>query len=150
MHVVSVRDNPEIIEAAINYIQSIWANPKSMRVYEDCISTCIVSDNGLPQWYLLFDDEIIVGCVGLITNDFISRMDLFPWLCALYIEPKYRGNNYSKLLIDRVIIDTKKAGFNKLFLCTDHVGYYEKFGFNYLAQGYHPWGEESRIYKRVL
>ena len=77
-------------------------------------------------------------------------MDLFPWLCALYIEPKYRGNNYSKLLIDRVIIDTKKAGFNKLFLCTDHVGYYEKFGFNYLAQGYHPWGEESRIYKRVI
>ena len=150
MHVVSVRDNPEIIESAINYIQSIWANPKSMRVYEDCISNCIESDNGLPQWYLLFDDEIIVGCVGLITNDFISRMDLFPWLCALYIEPKYRGNNYSKLLIDRVIIDTKKAGFDKLFLCTDHVGYYEKFGFNYLAQGYHPWGEESRIYKRVI
>ena len=150
MHVVSVRDNPEIIKSAINYIQSIWANPKSMRVYEDCISNCIESDNDLPQWYLLFDDEIIVGCVGLITNDFISRMDLFPWLCALYIEPKYRGNNYSKLLIDRVIIDTKKAGFDKLFLCTDHVGYYEKFGFNYLAQGYHPWGEESRIYKSVI
>lgn len=150
MHVLSVRDNPEIIESAINYIQSIWANPKSMRVYEDCISNCIESDNGLPQWYLFFDDEIIIGCVGLITNDFISRMDLFPWLCALYIEPKYRGNNYSKLLIDRVIIDTKKAGFKKLFLCTDHVGYYEKFGFNYLAQGYHPWGEESRIYKRVI
>lgn len=133
MHVVSVRDNPKIIESAINYIQSIWANPKSIRVYEDCISNWIESDNGLPQWYLLFDDEIIVGCVGLITNDFISRMDLFPWLCALYIEPKYRGNNYSKLLIDRAIIDTKKAGFDKLFLCSDHVGYYEKFGFNYLA-----------------
>ncbi len=38
MHVVSVRDNPKIIESAINYIQSIWANPKSIRVYEDCIS----------------------------------------------------------------------------------------------------------------
>lgn len=150
MNIVSVRENPEIIHKAISYFQLIWANPKSMKVYEDCILNSLDSDNGLPQWYLLKDEEKIIGCAGLITNDFISRMDLFPWLCALYIEPSYRGNNYSKQLIDKVIDDTKKAGYDKLYLCTDHIGYYEKFGFNYLAQGYHPWGEESRIYKRVL
>ena len=77
-------------------------------------------------------------------------MDLFPWLCALYIDNKYRGNNYAKLLIDKAIIDTNLAGYSNLYLCTDHIGYYEKFGFTYLAQGYHPWGEESRIYKKVL
>lgn len=150
MHVESVRENPRITQDAIKYIQSKWANPNSLKVYEDCISNCINSNNGLPQWYLLLDQDKIIGCAGLITNDFISRMDLFPWLCALYIDNKYRGNNYAKLLIDKAIIDSKLAGYSNLYLCTDHIGYYEKFGFTYLAQGYHPWGEESRIYKKVL
>jgi len=146
MHIKSVRENPEVKQLAIKYFQSIWANPNSMKVYEDCITSSLLSDNGLPQWYLLFDEENIIGCAGLITNDFISRMDLFPWLCALYIDPNYRGNNYSELLINKIIYDTKKAGYHNLYLCTDHIGYYEKYGFSYLAQGYHPWGEESRIY----
>lgn len=150
MHVESVRENPNLTKDAIIYIQSKWANPNSLKVYEDCISNCIHSNNSLPQWYLLMDQEKIIGCAGLITNDFISRMDLFPWLCALFIDEKYRGNNYAKLLIDKAIIDTKLAGYSNLYLCTDHVGYYEKFDFTYLAQGYHPWKEESRIYKKVL
>lgn len=146
MKIISVRDNPEYKEMAIKYIQDSWPEISPV-IYENCISNCTESVQALPQWYLLELNEQIIGCAGLITNDFISRMDLYPWICAIYIDDEYRGNAYSSLLIEKAKEDTKAAGFKHLNLCTDHIGFYEKFGFTYIGQGYHPWEEESRIYQ---
>lgn len=150
MKIISVRENPEYVDIAIKYFQEKWANTESMMVYEDCIKNSISAETEIPQWYLLYNGENIAGCAGLITNDFISRMDLYPWLCALYIEEEYRGNSYGRLLIEKAETDALKGGFNDLYLCTDHIGFYEHYGFEYIGMGYHPWGESSRIYKIKL
>lgn len=149
MKIISVRQHPEYAEKAIKYFQESWTEVPAV-IYEDCILNSITAKQFLPQWYLLEKDNEIIGCAGLITNDFISRMDLYPWLCAMFIDENHRGNNYGLLLIDQAEKDTKEAGFKYLNLCTDHIGYYERYGFNYIGQGYHPWGEESRIYQAEL
>jgi len=150
MRVISVRENPEYVDLAIAYFQKRWANEDSAPVYDDCIRHCVDAAAPLPQWYLLMDGDAIAGGAGLITNDFISRMDLYPWLCALYIEPSYRGNALSGLLIDRCKEDAKRFGYRKLYLCSDHVGFYERFGFVRIGTGYHPWGETSGIFEISL
>ena len=86
MKVIHLREHPEYLQEAIAYFQSKWASPASMKVYEDSL-THSFADTDLPQWFLLVDNQAaavpsIIGCGGLITNDFISRMDLMPWLCA--------------------------------------------------------------------
>jgi N-acetylglutamate synthase-like GNAT family acetyltransferase len=116
-------------------------------MYDDCFAHAPNAEGKLPEWYALADGNRIVGCAGLIANDFISRQDLWPWLCALYIEPDMRGRALGRLLIERARADARRAGFAHIYLCTDHIGYYEKYGFTYVGQGYHPWGEESRIYE---
>ncbi len=150
MNLISVREHPKEADAVIAYFQKHWASADSRMVYDDCIRSCISAANPLPQWYLLCQDEKIIGGTGLITNDFISRMDLYPWICALYIEEDYRGNAYGQLLLERAKEDARKAGFPYVYLCTDHVGYYEHYGFEYIGTGYHPWGESSRIYRAKL
>lgn len=150
MNIISIRQYPEFTDTAIKYFQSRWASNESKMVYEDCMTSCINSDSSLPQWYLLYDNDTIVGGAGLITNDFISRMDLCPWLCALYIEEEYRGHDYGNLLIQRIKKDSREHGFQSLYLCTHHIGYYEHYDFDYFANGYHPWGESSRIYEAKL
>ena len=150
MEIISVKESPEYKDKAIKYFQSKWASPNSMKVYENCISNCITAIGPLPQWYLLINDDKIIGCAGLITNDFISRMDLYPWVCALYIEEEYRGKSYGSLLLEQAKKDASIGGFANLYLATDHVGCYEKYGFNYIGTGYHPWGDSSRIYGIAL
>lgn len=146
MQIISIRNNPSYEEEAIAYFQKAWPSVLP-EMYKDSIHHCIHAKNPLPQWYLLQKEGKTIGCAGLITNDFISRGDLYPWLCALFIEEKYRGNAYATLLMDRIKEDTKSIGFETLYLCTEHVGYYEKYGFQYIGDGHHPWGELSRIYQ---
>jgi GNAT superfamily N-acetyltransferase len=149
MKLISVREQPSYKDKAIAYFQKSWKSVLPI-IYEDCITHCINARNPLPQWYLLIKDEEIIGCAGLIVNDFISRGDLYPWICALFIEEQHRGNAYATLLMEKAKEDAKNAGFDYVYLCTEHIGYYEKYNFTYIGQGYHPWGETSRIYEYKL
>ncbi|HGM4807946.1 TPA: GNAT family N-acetyltransferase [Serratia marcescens] len=150
MDMISVRQAPELAPRAIAYFQRHWATAETLMMYEDAINRSLGATNPLPQWYLLMENDQILGCAGLITNDFISRGELYPWLCALYVEETQRGRGYGAKLIEHVAAETRRLGFPQLHLCTDLEGYYERSGFVYNGLGYHPWGEASRVYSRVL
>lgn len=51
------------------------------------------------------------------------------------------------MLIEKAKEDAQKFGFANMYLSTEHIGYYEKYGFSYIGDGYHPWDDQSRIYK---
>ena len=149
MKIISIRENPDFKNTAIAYFQKSWPSvlPK---IYEDAIGNSISARMDLPQWYLLQIGEDIIGCAGLITNDFISRGDLYPWICALFIDESHRGNAFGKLLIDKAKTDAKNSGFKHVYLCTSLNGYYEKYGFVHIGDGHHPWDESSKIYELEL
>ena len=149
MKIVNIKEHSEYQEIMTNYFITHWASDDSKMVYVDCIENSKSKDS-LSNWYLLLDEDKVIGCAGLISNDFVSRMDLLPYLCALYIEEDYRGHNYGSLLIEKIKEDVSKMGYDYLYLCSDHVGYYEHFGFNRIATGYHPWGETSEIFRCLV
>ena len=128
MNLVSLRDSPQYLERAIAYFQSKWGNENTKMVYDNCFRHSLNAENPIPQWYLL----------------------IYPWLVALFIEEKYRGNHYANLLIEQAKKDTLKFGFSKLYLSTSHTSYYERLGFTYIGDCWHPWGESSRVYEIIL
>ena len=146
MNIISVREQPQYTQQVIAYLQQCWSEVSPI-LYSDCVTHCIDAQNPLPQWYILEKDGKLIGCAGLITNDFISRMDLYPWLCALFIDENHRGNNYGLMLIEKAKEDALKFGFTNMYLSTEHIGYCEKYGVSYIGDCYHPWDDQSRIYK---
>jgi GNAT superfamily N-acetyltransferase len=144
--IISLRNNPDWLDRFADYFSSKW--PVSREVYHDSMSHSIDTPNPLPRWYVMLNNsDDIVGCFGLIANDFNSRQDLWPWLCALYIEESERGQSLGGKLLVHGVAETKRLGFEKLYLVTDHIGYYEKYGFAYSGQCYGNDGEAGRIYE---
>jgi GNAT superfamily N-acetyltransferase len=147
MEIIDLREHSHWLEPGIRYFQDRWASEARRPVYDDCIRHSVNSPSPLPHWILLVEGDEILGGAGLITNDFISRMDLWPWLCALFVEPSHRGNDLGRLLIEHLQQMTKDLGFKALYLASDHLGYYERFGFKVIGNGHHPCGESSMIFK---
>ncbi|MDF2543101.1 MAG: putative acetyltransferase [Herbinix sp.] len=143
--IISIRENPDFLTRGIDYFATKWGIER--RIYEDCITNSLTTESKLPRWYLMLKNDEIIGCFGLIVNDFVSRQDLYPYLCALYIEESERGRELGSVLLDHGRNEANILGYSKVYLCTDHRSYYEKYGWKHIATGYHPWGTESRIYE---
>ena len=98
-------------------------------------------------WYLCLAGERIVGGLGVIENDFHDRKDLAPNVCAVYTEKSCRGRGIAGQLLNLVAEDMRSKGISPLYLVTDHTGFYERYGWEFLclAQGD---GEEekTRVY----
>ena len=148
--VVNVKDYAGGIESAIRYFHDIWGTNKSYDYYSDAIMHSSEPGKTLPKFFLLLKDEEVIGCYALITNDFVSRHDLFPWFACLYIEERERKNEYGKLLMEHAEREAKASGYSSLFLTTDHEGYYEKYGWRRIEDGYEIDGTKTRIYTKIL
>ncbi|WP_423055741.1 GNAT family N-acetyltransferase [Bacillus atrophaeus] len=87
---------------------------------------------------------------ALLRNDLISRQDLFPWLACLFVVPKLRGNEIGCALLRHALKEAHRKGFENLYLCTDLEGYYEKYGWVYIKNGYIFNGEPAKLYKKAV
>ncbi|MCF7793355.1 MAG: GNAT family N-acetyltransferase [Candidatus Cloacimonetes bacterium] len=145
--IINVKEYEKGISEAVKYIHGIWGNESNFPFYEDAIQNSSLPGKPLPRFYLMLDEEKIIGCYALLTNDLISRQDLWPWLGCLFIDKDYRGNQLGSTLMDHGKNVAKKLGYKTIYLTTDHDGYYEKYGWTRIEDGFDLSAERSRIYK---
>ena len=149
--VINVHDYSEGIEIAAKYIHSKWGSEENFPFYLDAIkNSSNKKDSSLPKFFLLLKDEEVVGCYGLIVNDFISRHDLMPWFCSLYIEESERGQRLSNFLFEHASKELDDSSYKYMYLTTSHRNFYEKFGWERLEDGYGISGNRTRIYRMPL
>lgn len=83
---------------------------------------------------ILIKDDNLVGFISIFPVDGEDRKDLSPWYATMYVKKEYRGNGYSKMLNDAILEEARRRGFKKIYLKTDLVNYYEKFGAKYIEK----------------
>ncbi len=127
---ITLRDKPELKDVAASWFNSKWGVPKE--AYLECMNDYL---NGETEygWYLCLCGDEIVGGMGVIENDFHDRKDLAPNVCAVYTEENYRCNGIAGKLLDMVVEDMRNKGISPIYLVTDHTGFYERYGWEFLC-----------------
>ena len=148
--IINMKDYSGCIDEAIRFYHSKWGRENNYVFFHDAIMHSTNSPTGLPRFYILTKETEIVGCYGLIVNDFISRHDLWPWLAGLYVNETERGKTLGNFMMEHAEIEAKTLGFSNIYLTTDHDGYYEKYGWKRIEDGYEISGAFTRIYMKKL
>ena len=103
---------------------------------------------GKGTLYLLADGDTLVSFLTLAERDCIDAPEYMPWIGFVHTAPEYRGHRHVGKLIDHAAAVVQEHGAGQVYICTDHVGLYEKYGFTYLENRMSIYGEDSRVYVR--
>ena len=127
---ITLREYPELKEKAASWFSSKWGVSKE--AYLSCMNDYLDKKTEYG-WYLCINKDEIIGGLGVIDNDFHNRKDLTPNICAVYVEEKYRNKGIAGKLLNMVVSISKSKGITPIYLITDRIGFYEKYGFEFLC-----------------
>lgn len=129
--IIKLNEQPELLNTAAEWFHLRWNHP--VEAYRESMEDSLRDGAVIPAWYLCLDGERIIAGLGVIVNDFHERKDLFPNVCAVYTDQEYRGQGIAGALLQHVCQDMQAKGIDTLYLVTDHVGFYEKYGWEFLC-----------------
>jgi len=127
---ITLRDEPELKDAAAEWFNSKWGVLKQAYLY---YMTAYLNRETEYGWYLCLNGDRIIGGLGVIENDFHDRKDLTPNVCAVYTEEANRGQGIAGQLLNMVAEDMRSKGISPLYLVTDHTGFYERYGWEFFC-----------------
>ena len=113
------------------------------------MATLCEPENG-GRLYLMTEGGRLLSFLTLTRQDCIRDMTKIPWIGFVYTFPEYRGQGCCRRLMDYAAEEAAKLGYKELFVATDHVGLYERMGYEYIGSTPDVWGEDSRVYHKAI
>lgn len=138
LRICDIKDNKEYLEEVAILTQKEWGTKNlskeefKLKVAKKIEKIISLLDRRDYCKLLLLDDDVLIGFISIFPTDGKERQDLTPWYATMYVKSEYRGRGYSKLLNDAILKEAKQRGFDRIYLKSELVNYYEKFGAKYM------------------
>ena len=95
------------------------------------------------------ENELISFCTYAEKDD-IQPTELTPWIGFVYTFPEYRGHRYVGYLFQEIEKLAKAENVQDIFISTNHIGLYEKYGCEFYQMMNDMEGEPSRVYRKYV
>jgi GNAT superfamily N-acetyltransferase len=105
---------------------------------------------GESKVLMLVDGEILVSFCTLAEKDDVQPTDLTPWIGWIYTFSEYRGKRMAGELLAHAEILAKESGATHTYISTNHIGLYEKYGYEFFITAKDVEGEDTRVYRKKL
>lgn len=100
--------------------------------------------------YMLTDDNKLVSFAILAEQDEIDAPKLSPWIGFVYTFPTYRGKHLAGKLIETICNTLQLTQTKKVYISTEEIGLYEKYGFTFWKTMTNREGKPTRVYVKSL
>lgn len=94
-------------------------------------------------------DDLISFCTYAGKDD-IQPTELTPWMGFVYTFPERRGHHYIGKLFEEIERIAKEEGTSEVYISTNHIGLYEKYGCEFKTLMNDMDGEPSRVYVKKI
>ncbi len=96
---------------------------------------------------LLTEGDALISFCTYAQRDEIPADDLTPWVGFAYTFPQHRGRRRLGKLLEHAYRLAKAEGHPCIYLSTDHIGLYEKYGFSFWRRMQNRQGKACRVYR---
>ena len=102
--------------------------------------------HSFQTWERVFaavEDKQIAGYCTFTEQDCIPDVPYTPYIGFVFVGEEYRGHRLSEKMIRCAMAYAREQGFDKIYIVTDHVNLYEKFGFVKIDEKPAPWNPDT-------
>lgn len=100
--------------------------------------------------YLLTQERELVAFCILAEQDNVHAPDYTPWIGFVYTFPAFRGHRHMGQLLKKAEQTAWERGAEAVYLSTEEIGLYERYGYSFYRTMRDRDGEETCVYRKVL
>jgi len=146
MEIKQVFENDDLWQKTINYGKNCsWKAGKYLAKN--------MEKNKFIEWERVFvalDKGNIAGYCSFVNKDCIPNVDYSPYISCIFVGEEYRGKRLSENMILMVIEYAKELNFNEIYIVSDHINLYGKYGFIKIDEKMDYWNNLESINKKII
>ena len=148
MQIIRIDEMPAFRERAAAWFAEKWKGHEEE--YYSSISDSVSGKPLFPKWYIMLEGGRIIAGAGVISGDPPMQKEQRADVCAVYVEEQYRGKGIAGALLEYICIDMMLRGVEALYLTTEMTGFYERYGWEFVAEIPDGDAQKMRVYRRRL
>jgi len=135
MLVVYLADYPQYLPTVAGWVYGEWGweMPGSTLESIQAEFSLHLNCDRIPLSMLALVEGQPAGSASIFVHDMDIRMDLTPWLAAVYVLPEFRGNGIGSQLVRAIENAVTRLKLGRLYLFTpDRAAFYARLGWSVL------------------